>query len=1023
MRTFRPVACWMSGILLPLLIAGMAPSTQAAALQPGSIPTGSEGADEELDQIFTQMIGVTGTPYDIMQNNALGLDGVSVEALHDLFVSAEMTVARRNAKTAFAKFVGILNPSGTSDSASTGLSAVAANGNVTVVGYAHLSSNPIIYTAITATGQMPAAADGSGSWPAQVLGGFPSGSTYAVLNAISIDGNTAIGRVDDSSYSQHPFVVSLPGGLPQALTPPTGVSSGEVVAMTPDAAVLAGDNPDPLGSSGHSIARYTLRGDRQYTAQNIGIPPGSTTAYVAGLSADGSTIIGESIDASYVSHALVWTAAGGFVDPGAGAPAGSTDGQAYQATANGTYVIGFGALGVYGYVWSQSGGMGYLGSLTGLPYSVPECVSADGCFIGGGCDDASFTTGTATIWTSSGQIYNLLELLEAVGVSLPGWTLNEVTGIVANGDGTYLFSGNGTLNGVAKAFVVQFGFNAASLPGFYFGTIGASSSSSSAGSAHTESRAAASGLGSNFAAEINSAGTGGVLIGYISSINAGFSVSFTLSSSGTFSATTNSLTGGASPSQPLTFTGSVASGTISGTIAPLSLPFSAAVDASTGSSAAVSGFYQAAAGSSGGTYSVVGTQGEVFALTVTPAGASAGVGTVTGSAFTVTTQNGATVAGTVVALSDMLSGTITPAAGGSVTSFSGSTAAPVFSVSPQAETVATGRSAAFNAAANGSPAYQWTFGGAPISGATDPILLVGNTTLASAGSYVCVATNGLGSTTSTAAALAVTATSNPGRLINLSARANVGTGNNILIGGFGVSGAGTKQLLVRGVGPALSVFFNTDLVTPQLVLLDNGGAVVATNIGWGNAPVAGASTASEAPTTATTNLMNSLGAYAIAAGSADTATVLTMPAGNNTAQLSGVAGTTGIALCEIYDADLATPTAHLINISARADVGTGNSILIGGFAIGGPERSSPRSIPPVRRPEPARPDPFDRRRHGDFQQYDLGRRCDDRRHIRNDRSLHPESRPCGLRPARHAAARQLHRAGQRPERRHRHRPL
>ena len=82
--------------------------------------------------------------------------------------------------------------------------------------------------------------------------------------------------------------------------------------------------------------------------------------------------------------------------------------------------------------------------------------------------------------------------------------------------------------------------------------------------------------------------------------------------------------------------------------------------------------------------------------------------------------------------------------------------------------------------------------------------------------------------------------------------------------------------------------------------------------------------------------MNSLGAYTINPGSADTAMVLTMPAGNNTAQISGVGGTSGIALCEIYDADTATPpSARLINISARADVLTGNSILIGGFVISG----------------------------------------------------------------------------------------
>ncbi len=279
--------------------------------------------------------------------------------------------------------------------------------------------------------------------------------------------------------------------------------------------------------------------------------------------------------------------------------------------------------------------------------------------------------------------------------------------------------------------------------------------------------------------------------------------------------------------------------------------------------------------------------------------------------------------------------------GGSVTSSSATLTViplsmPAITQNPTSVTVASGHSAVFSVTASGElpPTYQWSLNGAPISGATDPVLEV-TANSATAGSYTCTASNSSGSATSTSATLAVTTTSNPGYLINLSARANVGTGNNILIGGFGVGGTGAKQLLVRGVGPTLSAFFTTDLVTPQLVMLDNGGAVIATNLGWGSASVAGASTAAEAPASATTNLMNTLGAYPIAVGSADTATVLTMPPGNNTAQISGVGGTSGIGLCEIYDADTGTPTARLINISARADVGTGNNILIGGFAIGG----------------------------------------------------------------------------------------
>ncbi len=280
-------------------------------------------------------------------------------------------------------------------------------------------------------------------------------------------------------------------------------------------------------------------------------------------------------------------------------------------------------------------------------------------------------------------------------------------------------------------------------------------------------------------------------------------------------------------------------------------------------------------------------------------------------------------------------------AGGSVTSNSATLtvlplAAPAFTLNPVSVTVASGRSAVFSAAAGGElpPAYQWSLNNVPISGATDPVLEL-SASSATAGAYTCTASNASGTATSSAAVLTVATASTPGYLLNLSARADVGTGNNILIGGFGVAGTGTKQLLVRGAGPALSAYFSTELVAPQLVLLDNTGAVIASNIGWGNAPVAGPSAAGEAPAVAGATLMNELGAFSYAAGSADTATVLTMPPGNNTAQLSGVGATTGIGLWEIYDADLTAPTARLINCSVRTNVGTGNDILIGGFTIGG----------------------------------------------------------------------------------------
>src|SRR5208283_4619683 len=107
------------------------------------------------------------------------------------------------------------------------------------------------------------------------------------------------------------------------------------------------------------------------------------------------------------------------------------------------------------------------------------------------------------------------------------------------------------------------------------------------------------------------------------------------------------------------------------------------------------------------------------------------------------------------------------------------------------------------------PTYQWESNGAPIPGATSSTLVVSGATAADAGAYACVASNAGGSTTSSVAALTVSSTPDIGRLVNISCRAGVGTGGNVLIVGFAVGGqgaSGSETLLVRASGPALVPF-------------------------------------------------------------------------------------------------------------------------------------------------------------------------------------------------------------------------
>ena len=258
------------------------------------------------------------------------------------------------------------------------------------------------------------------------------------------------------------------------------------------------------------------------------------------------------------------------------------------------------------------------------------------------------------------------------------------------------------------------------------------------------------------------------------------------------------------------------------------------------------------------------------------------------------------------------------------------TSAPVFSNQPISVSV-TGGKVALNAVATAGSTYQWMWNGStPVAGATSSTLVIPDAS-AAAGSYTCVATNSAGSTTSSPATVAIAATSNPGHLSNLSARAQVGSGANIIFGGFVVGpfgGPGQLPVLVRGSGPALVQFgVPGTLPDPQLQLFNSADAVLATNNGWGG----------DATVTSTAN---AVGAFPWSSStSLDSALVETLATGGYTAQVSGHSGDTGDALVEIYDASPAgsftTGATRLINLSARVDVGTGANVLFAGFVIAG----------------------------------------------------------------------------------------
>jgi hypothetical protein len=122
------------------------------------------------------------------------------------------------------------------------------------------------------------------------------------------------------------------------------------------------------------------------------------------------------------------------------------------------------------------------------------------------------------------------------------------------------------------------------------------------------------------------------------------------------------------------------------------------------------------------------------------------------------------------------------------------------------------------------------------------------------------------------------------KLGNISTRALVSTGSNIVIAGFILGGgSGDDHITLRGIGPSLTAFgVPNALADPTLELRDSNGALLAYNNDWQDnvIPVP--------PEIAPGNPLES-------------AIVATLPPGLYTALLAGLNNGTGVGLVEVYD--------------------------------------------------------------------------------------------------------------------------
>jgi len=154
--------------------------------------------------------------------------------------------------------------------------------------------------------------------------------------------------------------------------------------------------------------------------------------------------------------------------------------------------------------------------------------------------------------------------------------------------------------------------------------------------------------------------------------------------------------------------------------------------------------------------------------------------------------------------------------------------------------------------------------------------------------------------------------------LNLSTRGVVSIGDNVLIGGFIITGTEPKTIVLRALGPSLGSFGLSHTVRdPVLRVYNSSRALIATNDNWQSDPH---NTDIQKDGLAPANPLES-------------ATLQTLARGAYTVIVTGKDSTPGTGLVELYDLSPRS-NSNLVNMSTRGSVGTDDDVLISGFIVG-----------------------------------------------------------------------------------------
>ena len=352
------------------------------------------------------------------------------------------------------------------------------------------------FTAVLLTASMVLHAQAAGLTP---LGDLPTGAFMSEAQGVSGDGSVVVGYsyIRFGSDRYHPQAVrwTAGGGMVGLVNRPDYMNGFAQGASADGSVVVGGGNTQvgpeafrwtsgggmvPLGPRQQdgffSSAANDVSGDGSVVvgsgSNNSGLeafrwtsdggmvglgnlPGGYFQSAASGVSDDGSVVVGNT-NSSAGFQAFRWTSGSGMVGLGDLA-GGRSDSSASAASADGSVVVGYGnsASGIEAFRWTDGSGMVGLGDLPGGPFGSHALgVSADGAVVVGiGNQDETLNVGEAFLWTRSGGMQRLWDVLQAQGVDPAplGWTrLDRANGISLDGS---TIVGTGLRNGNYEAFI------------------------------------------------------------------------------------------------------------------------------------------------------------------------------------------------------------------------------------------------------------------------------------------------------------------------------------------------------------------------------------------------------------------------------------------------------------------------------------------------------------------------------------------------------------------------------------------